>query len=170
MWHYPEPLEQAPPIEGLAALYWKAMDAWYEEDEEVFGHLRDPYTRVDVRESSRHVTVRAGGELVAETHRPKLLFETGLPVRYYLSPEDVRTDLLTPSDVETYCPYKGTASYWTLEAGGERVEDGAFTYREPFPEAAPARGHICLLGQGIEIEDELAPGRPAYDPFVPAAS
>jgi uncharacterized protein (DUF427 family) len=111
IWSYLEPLESAPPIVGYAALYWNKMDAWYEENEEVFGHPHDPYHRVDVLESSRHVRVRVSGEVVAETERPKLLFETGLPVRYYIPPEDVRTDLLVPSETQTLCPYKGVASY-----------------------------------------------------------
>ncbi len=105
VWTYPEPLEDAPPILGYVALYHDAMDKWLEEDEEVFGHPHDPYHRVDVLESSRHVRVSLNGEVVAETERPKILFETGLPPRYYIPPEDVRTDLLVPSETKTVCPY-----------------------------------------------------------------
>jgi len=161
VWYYPSPLDGAAPIEGHAALYWDRMDAWFEEEEPVFGHLRDPFHRVDVRESVRHVRIEAGGETVAESDRPKLLFETGLPVRYYLPQEDVRTDLLHPTEKSSICPYKGTASYWSLEVGSERLEDVAFGYSEPLPEALAVAGHVCLLGDGVTTEvAEAASERP----------
>jgi uncharacterized protein (DUF427 family) len=99
------------------------MDAWFEEDEEVFVHPRDPYHRVDVLESSRHVRVSVDGEVVAETDCPMVLFETGLPPRYYIPPEDVREDVLVPSDKQTQCPYKGIASYHSVKVGDETAED-----------------------------------------------
>ena len=101
------------------------MDEWYDEDERVEGHLRDPYHRVDVRRSSRPVRVllRESGTVLAETSRPLLLSETGLPNRFYLPAEDVRQDLLEPSDTHTVCPYKGTASYWTVTADGRKLTD-----------------------------------------------
>ena len=92
------------------------MDSWFEEDVEVYTHPRDPYTRVDALPSSRHVVVEVDGVKVADSTHPTLLFETGLPVRYYLPKTDVRFDLLTPTDHHTRCPYKGTASYWTLNS------------------------------------------------------
>jgi uncharacterized protein (DUF427 family) len=106
-------------------------DAWFEEDEQIFVHPRDPYHRVDVLDSSRHVKVTVNGEVLAETVRPKLLFETGLPPRYYIPPEDVREDVLVDSDKQTWCPYKGAASYYSVEAGGGRVEDLIWYYPEP---------------------------------------
>ena len=99
---------------------------WYEEDEQVFVHPRDPYHRVDVLQSSRRVRVSVNGEGVAETEQPKVLFETSLPPRYYIPPEDVREEMLTPTAKETQCPYKGVASYYSVEAGGERVDDGVW--------------------------------------------
>ena len=96
-WSYPEPIDSALPLAGLIAFYWRKMDHWYEEDEEVFVHPRDPYHRVDVLDSSRHVKVTVNGEVVVETERPKLLFETGLPTRYYIPPEDVCEEVLVPS-------------------------------------------------------------------------
>ena len=93
------------------------IDHWYEEDEEVFVHPRDPYHRVDVLESYRHVRVSVNGEVIAETDRPRILFETGLPPRYYITPEDVREDVLVESEKKTQCPYKGVASYHSVEAG-----------------------------------------------------
>src|SRR3712207_912723 len=95
-WSYPEPIDLAPPLAGYLAFYWRMMDHWYEEDEEVFVHPRDPYHRVDILESSRHVKVRVNGEVVAETERPKILFETGLPPRYYI-PEDRKSTRLNSS-------------------------------------------------------------------------
>src|ERR671917_181258 len=118
------------------------IDAWYEEDEEVFVHPRDPYHRIDILESSRHVEVRVNGELVAETERPKILFETGLPPRYYIPPEDVSMKMLVPSNTNTQCPYKGVASYWSVEAGGERAEDLIWSYQDPIPEAAKIEGYL----------------------------
>ncbi len=119
-WTYPEPIEGAPPgLPDRVAFYWNRMDAWFEEDEEVFVHPRDPYKRIDVLQSSRHVAVRIAGETVAETRRPVLLFETHLPTRYYIPKLDVRLEALRPSEMTTECPYKGVASYYSVEVGGE---------------------------------------------------
>ena len=108
-WRYLAP--KRTDLRDYVAFYWMKMDAWFEEDDEVFVHPRDPYHRVDVLNSSRHVKVIVGGEVVAETRRPRLLFETGLPTRYYVPKLDVRLDLLTPTTTVTRCPYKGKASY-----------------------------------------------------------
>jgi len=152
VWSYPEPLEDAPPISGYVAFYHGAMDKWLEEDEEIFVHPRDPYHRVDVLDSSRHVRVLVNGKLVAETERPKLLFETGLPTRYYIPPEDIREELLVPSGTKTQCPYKGVASYWSVDAGGERVEDLVWSYQEPIPEAGKIKGHLCFFNERVDLE------------------
>jgi uncharacterized protein (DUF427 family) len=152
VWSYPEPIDSATPLAGYLAFYWNEMDAWYEEDEEVFVHPRDPYHRVDILESSRHVEVRVNGEVVAETGRPKVLFETGLPPRYYIPPEDVRDEVLVESEKTTRCPYKGIASYWSVEAGGERVEDLVWYYPDPIPEAAKIKGHLCFFNEHVDLE------------------
>ena len=159
VWSYPNAGGVFAPLAGYAALYWSSMDHWYEEDEEVFVHPRDPYHRVDVLESSRHVRVLAGGEVVAESERPKLLFETSLPPRYYLPPEDVRAELLSESSTRTGCPYKGEATYYSVEAGGERFGDAAFSYHDPRPEVQKAAGHLCFLGREIttEVDGEADP-------------
>jgi uncharacterized protein (DUF427 family) len=133
------------------AFYHGAMDKWLEEDEEVIGHPHDPYHRVDVLESSRHVKVNVNGGTVAETKRPKILFETSLPPRYYIPPEDVRKELLVESETKTVCPYKGVASHWSVE-GGERIEDGAWSYPEPLPEAQKVQGHLCFYDGKTELE------------------
>jgi uncharacterized protein (DUF427 family) len=152
VWGYPEPIDSASPIAGYLAFYWRKMDHWYEEDEEVFVHPRDPYHRVDVLESSRHIKVSVGGEVVAETQHPTILFETGLPPRYYMPPEDVRREALLKSEKTTQCPYKGVASYWSVEAGGERVEDLVWYYPEPIPEAAKIKGLLTFFNEKVDLE------------------
>jgi uncharacterized protein (DUF427 family) len=152
VWGYPEPIDYAPPIAGYLAFYWRKMDHWHEEDEEVFVHPRDPYHRVDVLESSRHIKVSVGGEVVAETQHPTILFETGLPPRYYMPPEVVRRDALLESEKTTQCPYKGVASYWSVEAGGERVEDLVWYYPEPIPEAAKIKGLLTFFNEKVDLE------------------
>lgn len=134
------------------AFYHGAMDKWLEEDEEAIGHPHDPYHRVDVLESSRHVKARVNGEVVAETNRPKILFETSLPPSYYFPPEDVRTELLTGSGTRTVCPYKGVASHWSAEVGGGRVEDAAWEYPDPLPEAQKVEGYFCFYNDRAELE------------------
>jgi uncharacterized protein (DUF427 family) len=152
VWSYPEPTGSAPPLAGYVAFYWNKMDAWYEEDEEVFVHPRDPYHRVDILESSRHVKVSVNGEVVAQTERPKVLFETGLPPRYYIPPGDVREEALLKSEKTTRCPYKGIASYWSVEAGGERVEDLVWYYPQPIPEAAKIEGLLAFFNEKVDLE------------------
>jgi uncharacterized protein (DUF427 family) len=116
------------------------MDAWYEEDEQVFVHPKDLYHRVDVLPSSRRVQVTVNGEVVAKTERPKILFETGLPPRYYILEEDACGDVLAASEKTTRCPYKGVAAYHSVEAGDGRVEDLVWYYPEPLPEVGRSRG------------------------------
>ncbi len=152
VWTYPEPLPDSPSLAGYLAFYWDKMDAWYEEDERVSVHPRDPYHRVDVLDSTRHVRVAINGETVAETRRPRLLFETSLPTRYYIPREDVRTQLLIPSRTRTECPYKGVASYWSARIGDGEVADVAWEYPQPLPEAVKLPGTLCFLGASVEIE------------------
>jgi uncharacterized protein (DUF427 family) len=148
-WTYPAPLDSAPWLAGLVAFDFRAMDRWLEEDEAIDIHPRDPFTRIDVRVSTRRVRVVCAGEVVAESLRPRMLFETGLAPRFYLPAEDVRTDRLVASDTVTRCPYKGTASYWSLAAG---PTDVAWSYPEPFPEAARVAGHFCFDGGPADVE------------------
>jgi uncharacterized protein (DUF427 family) len=148
-WRYPtSPMEE---LRGLVRFEWDALDAWFEEDEEVYVHPRDPHSRVDVLTSSRHVEVLINGVTVAETHRPTLLFETGLPVRYYLPQTDLRTELLRPSSKTSRCPYKGTAEYWSVLAGDELAEDVAWVYRAPLPESQKIAGLACFYDEWVDI-------------------
>lgn len=157
LWGYPDPLPGAPDLAGLVACYFDRLDTWLEEEIPVEGHPRDPYHRFDCRRTSEHVEVRVGGETVAASERAVKLFETSLPVRYYLPRSDVRDEVLTPTDTRTLCPYKGRASYWTVRAGEVTVEDGAWTYAEPFGEAADVLDHLSFLGDGVEV---YADGQP----------
>jgi uncharacterized protein (DUF427 family) len=136
---------------------WDAMDAWFEEDEEVHGHPKNPYHRVDVLESSRHVQVEVGGVVVADSRHPRLLFETGLPVRYYVPKVDVRMDLLEETDTQTHCPYKGHARYWSVRAGAgaETVaEDAAWSYPYPLPEAFKVADLVAFWKVDIIVDGE----------------
>jgi uncharacterized protein (DUF427 family) len=152
VWTYPEPIEDAPWLEGFVAFYWRALDRWLEEDEEVFVHPRDPYHRVDVLSSSRHVRVSVDGELVAETSRPRLLFETGLPVRYYVPREDTRDEALASSELHTSCPYKGVASYFDVVAGGAKAEALAWYYTEPVAAVGAIAEHVCFFNERADLE------------------
>ena len=150
VWSYEAPFEEVAEIKDYMAVYWNRMDAWYEEDEEVFVHARDPHVRIDVLASRRPLEVVLGGETVAKTTAAQLLFETGLPVRYYVPREDVRMDLLKPSDRRTACPYKGTAGYYTAEAGGKVHEDIAWVYPDPLPEVGRIKDLLCFYGEKVD--------------------
>ena len=130
---------------------WDAMDAWFEEDEQVFTHPRDPYTRVDILPSSRHVRIETGGETIAETTKPTLLFETGLRTRYYVPKTHVRMDLLTPSETVSHCPYKGEAEYWSLRVGNEVRADVAWSYRAPLPESQKVAGLLSFYPEKVDL-------------------
>ena len=146
-----EPPPELADLAGHVTFAWHTMDAWYEEEEQVFVHARDPYTRVDVLPSSRHVRVVIAGETVAETRRPALLFETQLPTRYYLPPEDVRMDLLEPTDTTTRCPYKGVASYWSVRIGDHLAQDVVWGYPEPIPECPKIKGLLCFFNERVDL-------------------
>jgi len=149
-WQYPEsPLEE---IRDHVRFDWQALDAWFEEDEEVYVHPRSPYARIDILPSSRHVRVLIDGVVVADSHRPWLLFETGLPVRYYLPKVDVRMDLLEPTDSHTACPYKGTASYWTAVVNGQRHDDVVWSYPQPLPESTRIGGLVAFYNDRVTLE------------------
>jgi uncharacterized protein (DUF427 family) len=148
-WHYPEsPLAD---LQGLIRFDWPAMTAWFEEDEEVFVHPRSPYTRVDILASSRHVRVEVNGVTVADSDQPRILFETGLPPRYYLPLVDVRMDLLRESATTTQCPYKGTAAYWSVDAGGELATDIVWIYRTPLPESQKITGLVAFYNERVDL-------------------
>ncbi|MDQ6617757.1 MAG: DUF427 domain-containing protein [Actinomycetota bacterium] len=154
----------ASPIHDLrdaVRLEWTAMGEWLEEDEPVYTHPRDPYHRVDILASGRHVEVSVDGVTVADSHQPRILFETGLPPRYYLPLTDIRLARLRPSDTVTHCPYKGAASYWSLEVGGTVYPDLAWIYRAPLPESQKIAGLACFYNEKVDLRvDGAAQDRP----------
>lgn len=156
-----------PELSDHVAFVWRKMDHWFEEDEEVYVHARDPYKRVDILRSSRHVRIEIEGVTVAESHQPILLFETGLPVRYYLPRTDVRMDLLVPTTTRTECPYKGTAEYWSVVVDGTRHEDVVWSYPFPTAEAYKIAGSMCFYDELVDVYvDEERLERP-ITPFSP---
>lgn len=145
--------EQSPfeDLRDTIRLDWDAMDAWFEEDEQVFTHPRDPHTRVDILPSSRHIRVELDRVTIAETTKPTLLFETRLPVRYYLPKTHVRMDLLTPTESVSHCPYKGDAEYWSIRIAGQVYTDVAWSYRTPLPESQKIAGLIGFYTEKVDL-------------------
>jgi uncharacterized protein (DUF427 family) len=157
-WSYFSPPQTAPQVKGYIAFYWHLMDSWYEEDEQVYGHARDPYKRVDILPSSRHVRVVLGGETIADTCHPQLLLETGGPTRYYLPEQDIHMEWLQTSETTTRCPYKGQASYWSANIGRNVFKDIVWSYREPLPTCSPIAGFLSLFNERVDaiyVDDEL---------------
>jgi uncharacterized protein (DUF427 family) len=147
-----------PDLAGLVVVDFHAFDYWYEEDEPIVAHPRDPFHRVDTRLSSRHVQVEADGVLIADTTRAQLVFETGLPVRFYIPREDIKVDL-QGTDKITYCAYKGRATYWSFEAGGRPYANLAWTYAKPLSGADSLTDLICFFDEkfDVTVDGELRP-------------
>jgi uncharacterized protein (DUF427 family) len=142
------------PVEELreaVRLDFDAMDEWLEEDEPIYVHPRDPYKRVDILASSRHVRIELDGIVLAESSAPRILFETSLPPRYYLPLSDLRMDLLRPSDKQSRCPYKGTAAYWSVEIDGRVHEDLVWIYRQTLPESQKIIGLACFYNEKVDL-------------------
>jgi uncharacterized protein (DUF427 family) len=150
VWGYPDPYDEVPMLADFLAFYWDRVDHWYEEDEEIFVHPRDPYKRVDAIASSRRVEIVLGGEIIADTRRACFLFETRLPTRYYIPPEDVRMDLLIPSDKTTACPYKGRARYWSARIGDRLFPDIVWSYPEPVAECPKIKGLLAFFNEHVD--------------------
>lgn len=155
VWGYDTAINGCPDLSDFVALYFERMDRWFEEDEEIVGHPRDPFHRVDVRASSRTVTYLVDGEEVARSERPVLLFETGLPVRYYLPAEDF-TAAMEPTSTTTICPYKGTAQYWTLRGNGDPIQDLVWSYSQPAGDAHGVAGLRCLPQEHDRVELQVS--------------
>jgi uncharacterized protein (DUF427 family) len=146
---YPDsPLEQ---LRDLVRLDWGAMSEWLEEDEPVYTHPRDPYKRVDILASSRHVRIELDGITVAESRQPRVLFETSLPPRHYIPLTDVRMDMLRPSETVSHCPYKGSASYWSVDTGTRVHQDIVWIYRTPLPESQKVAGLACFYDEKVDV-------------------
>lgn len=148
LWHITSKIDE---LADHLKFEWAAMDGWFEENEEVFVHPRDPYTRVDILQGDRSVRVEVDGVTVADTTQPRLLFETNLPVRYYLPKTDVRMDLLRPTDTHSECPYKGTAHYYDLVVDRTTYEDFVWWYPTTTIEAAKIAGYACFYNEKVDL-------------------
>ncbi len=149
-WAFVDPPSSGPDVKGFITFDWESMDEWLEEDEPVTVEPRDPYTRIDIRQSSRNVKVVMNGEIVAESDRPVLLFETGAITRFYLYRSDVRMDLLEPTEKHTGCPYKGIADYFSVRVGDEIKENVVWTYPYPNLQCAMIQNLICFYSEKLE--------------------
>jgi uncharacterized protein (DUF427 family) len=165
-----------PDLDGYVTIPWDCLDHWFEEDEEVFVHPRDPFVRVDALHSSRHVRVERDGRLLAESDSPIVVFETGLPTRYYLPERDVDASLLADSDLRTGCPYKGFASYRDVLLGGRRHPGLFWSYQAPFREATAVTGYLAPYNERVDLiidghpqERPARPLGPRAEPSTPAA-
>ncbi|MFN2497329.1 MAG: DUF427 domain-containing protein [Pseudonocardiaceae bacterium] len=153
-----------PDLAGHIVLDFAAFDEWFEEEERIISHPRDPFTRIDVRRSTRHVRIERDGRVLAESTRPRLLFETHLPARFYLPREDVHTELLRPSDTVTTCAYKGEAAYWSLDLDGHTVQDIAWSYPQPLTDAVEVRDLLCFFDERVDV---IVDGVPWERPQTP---
>jgi len=141
-----------PGIGGTMRFGWDAMDAWYEEDEQVFVHPRNPYVRVDALRSTRHTRIELDGVLLAESSSPVMVFETGLPTRYYVNRTDVHFEQMLATHTVTSCPYKGTTSeYWSVRVGKTMHADLAWAYNFPTRQLLPIAGLIAFYNEKLDI-------------------
>lgn len=149
-WSYPVPKPEAQAIAGHVGFVWDKMDRWMEEDSPLLGHARNPYARIDTLATSRPVTVRAGGKVLAQSSRAVLLYETGHPARPYIDKADIRMDLLRPSATRTVCPYKGVASYFSAMIDGREIKDVAWSYPDPLPEVALIKDRLAFYPERVD--------------------
>ena len=136
---------------GFVIVDFDAFDEWREEDEVLVGHARDPFKTIDTRRSSRRVEVEIAGVIIADSTRSVMLFETYLPTRYYLPRDDVRMDLLVPSDTASVCAYKGHARYWSAHVDGTVLTDVAWSYEDPHNYATLVKDMICFFNERVDV-------------------
>jgi uncharacterized protein (DUF427 family) len=141
-------------IPGFVTVPWDAVDAWFEEDEQMFGHVRNPYHRVDCVRSHRVLHVEAAGTILVDTTETMVVYETALEPRLYVEPRHVRVEL-TRSQTHTYCPYKGTATYWNAVANGVVLPDVAWSYEDALPESAPLQHLVSFDDQRVTVRHDL---------------
>ena len=146
-WQYTDLPGYAAIMRGRVAFAWRSMDAFYEEDERIVGHAADPYHRNDIRQTSRHLVVRDGDRVIAETRRPVVLYESGFAPRWYVTRADMDEAALKPNDTQTFCPYKGLAGYYDIGDHGH----AAWSYREAWPEVASVSDLVSFEPDKIEV-------------------
>ncbi len=159
-WEHPEPAPDAHFLHGMLSLRWSAMDAWFEENEEVFVHARDPFKRIDAVSSDRRVEVLAAGVKVADSNSPVILLEPGHPLRYYLPKTDIQMQLLRPSETTSRCPYKGQANYYSLQTADGVIDNAAWSYHFTTTESAKIAGLVCFFNERVDaiiIDGQEAP-------------
>ncbi|KAH7884425.1 hypothetical protein F5I97DRAFT_1889474, partial [Phlebopus sp. FC_14] len=139
-------------LAGLLKIDFASCDSWFEEDERIYGHPKDPYKRIDVLRASRHVRIEVNGVELANTHRPYFLHETGLRRRTYIPLTDVRVDLLSASDMTSLCPYKGWANYYNVHLpSGEVIKDIVWYYRTPKAECIQVTGLVAFYDEKVDV-------------------
>lgn len=146
-WQYAAPPEYAGELSDRVGFAWRAIDEFYEEDERILGHAADPYHRIDIRRTSRHLVVREGERVVADSTHPVVLYESGFASRWYVPREDVDASALSPTDDQTFCPYKGLASYYTI---GERA-GAAWSYPQAWSEVARIADHVSFEPDKVDV-------------------
>lgn len=146
-WRYTGLPGHADVLRDRVAFAWRAMDAFYEEDERIVGHAADPYHRIDIRQTSRHLVVRDGDRVVAETRRPVVLYESGFAPRWYVPREDIDLTALNPVEGETFCPYKGLAGYFDIGA----AKRAAWSYPEAWPEVERVSGFVSFEPDVVDV-------------------
>ena len=151
-WGYETPIDSVPWLQGYISIEWSQVDQWFDEDDEIFGHIRDPYHRVDARPTGRRIQVNISGNRVADTTRAFVVSETGGPNRYYIPTADIQTDEFTQSNTTTHCPHKGDTVYWHHTE--TKTNDVAWSYPAPLEEATRVAGHWCFDGPNVEISTE----------------
>ena len=154
------PSEPDPDAAGYVRIAWDAVDEWYEEEERVFMHPRNPYHRVDCVPTSRRLRVVAEGVVLVDSTTTIGVYETSLPPLLYVSRGQLPAGILTPSQTTTYCPYKGTATYWSADVGGKRLNDVAWSYEAPNSECRAIRSHVCFDKDKVSVQTDL-PAWPA---------
>jgi uncharacterized protein (DUF427 family) len=150
-WNYPVAASEGPDLSGYICFDWDKMDAWFEEAEEVYVHPHDPHHRIDTLNGCSHIEVLVEGQRVADSRAPVVLFETGLPARYYFPKVDLRMDLLIPSDSTSRCAYKGTANYYSMKVGGKTIKDIAWYYRFTTIETSKIAGRIAFYNEHVDL-------------------
>jgi uncharacterized protein (DUF427 family) len=149
------PARESVDAPGYVTVPWDAADAWFEEDDQMFGHPRNPYHRVDCVRSHRQLRVEAAaGTTLVETTETMVVYETALEPRLYVDPQHVRVEL-TRSATQTYCPYKGTATYWNAVVDGRVLPDVAWSYEEALPESAPLQHLVSFDEQRVSVIHDL---------------
>ncbi len=162
-WEHTELPDYASDLKGRVAFAWRAMDAFYEEDERIVGHAADPYHRIDIRQTSRHLVVQYGGQVIADTTRPLALYESRFAPRWYVPRSDVEASALTPAKGQTFCPYKGLCSYYDIAD----ARKAAWSYEEAWPEVGRISGRVSFEPDKVEVHLDgtrlrLEPGQSVF--------